>query len=1265
MTGTSLSDRIHRASLENSGTEEIIFGRSPQSLQRGGGGVGVAMSVGGGGGGLAPIMEPGSHQYQSSSSSSSFSPQQQQQQHQQQEQEQSYTHTQSRDSLSYTPFNQLEQQQQHQLQLQLQSSSSSDRQFQNNYDNGTVGNSAIGSPSSAFSAVTGTIGIGAVNVASPPFAFGATTHQPQPLLAAGMGYASNGNAVMSPTQPMGGNNNSIMSGAMGNISSASRTGTGGLSTATSTHYGGAVENQTGYYGASSTHHAHGPRRETSLLVSPVSQRSSLHSHSPQSESNSSHDHQYQCQQQIGLMSSPQLGGLDPTAVVATQHGPTGTPMVASNKSSKHHQHHHQQQQSISTPATAGLTIHTNLQGNTNGRDPTPYHYRSNPSTSPPHNNNAAVNNDKNNHSKKKKESSSDSSIASSRSGRDPPAKSPLPTSVSHGSSDSGFLVTGDSTPNVHSSHYHSLKNKHHGHHGHHNQPLLAEEQQHELSMIEEDESLAADAVVAANEEEENQSLVSNVTGATFVRTPVVRKQQQQFGNNAAAAASGNSFGGHGHHHHHHHHAANHTPRSHAHVRTPGSNSSKSTLLHHATPSTSQLLHRPSLAMRDSLAQLATSTSHALEEIWDNVGVPPDERASQLADLVDQLSVICEEKVQSEERLRDQFRKEIEAAREEWEGLCKALRLDREEDPVAKMRRDPSAKDLNGNSSSGMSLQNEYEAMMGRLESLRSVKQAAMADMEVSQGKIYEAFAALHGCSVEEASGANEMQPYTDIESNLTLEQREFFRRKVDEYEESVTTRTKTVVSLLMDCQSIIRELEIVPPCGAADEVGRCVDDGKIMNSLEPVEVGGENNVSDDGQNYRPNRGQSNNYTIVSLFESDRCIGVGTSSLDRLTSRIAELNGEKKLRRVKLAEMGQAISSLWQMLRVPQEEQQAFTTSIRGLTLDTLRKGEAEIARLDELKSFMIGKLVREQRAIIQDLWEKTNSSAGERASFDMYFYINNDDQLTGEILVKHEQYVATLRSKLEKMQPILDQIARREGILEDRSELELLRKDPERLKGRNYSKQLAKEEKMQNRVNKELPKITAKLEKALRQWYSENKPSAETEVADPNLGHFMYQDTPYLKTMRTQDEEWRTRKERGEQERLRKREEERDAASSANAAFGYSTNYKKLPGKKWNPSTEANSQAGGAGKGSRPRSASNMRSGSNMRGGPSRSASSASSNRSGSNMRFGGRGPLGDVSGSRGNTSRPPSRPRAGVDRGKKAPSAAGYRPASAPRMRL
>ena len=78
-------------------------------------------------------------------------------------------------------------------------------------------------------------------------------------------------------------------------------------------------------------------------------------------------------------------------------------------------------------------------------------------------------------------------------------------------------------------------------------------------------------------------------------------------------------------------------------------------------------------------------------------------------------------------------------------------------------------------------------------------------------------------------------------------------------------------------------------------------------------------------------------------------------------------------------------------------------------------------------------------------------------------------------------------------------------------------------------------------------------------------------MVDSDLGYFVYQGSPYMQTIQWQEEEWRTRKERSEEERHRKRQEECNASLSANAPYGHNA-YAKLPGKKWkNPLLETNS----------------------------------------------------------------------------------------------
>lgn len=63
-----------------------------------------------------------------------------------------------------------------------------------------------------------------------------------------------------------------------------------------------------------------------------------------------------------------------------------------------------------------------------------------------------------------------------------------------------------------------------------------------------------------------------------------------------------------------------------------------------------------------------------------------------------------------------------------------------------------------------------------------------------------------------------------------------------------------------------------------------------------------------------------------------------------------------------------------MLHVPNEEQRAFSESINGLGMETLNKGEKEMARLYQMKEDMMGNLILDCRERVEKLWEETNAT---------------------------------------------------------------------------------------------------------------------------------------------------------------------------------------------------------------------------------------------------------------------------------------------------
>jgi len=527
------------------------------------------------------------------------------------------------------------------------------------------------------------------------------------------------------------------------------------------------------------------------------------------------------------------------------------------------------------------------------------------------------------------------------------------------------------------------------------------------------------------------------------------------------------------------------PSSQSKTRQQGTNYGNNGKFSSLTPNSSALssvndisYFPPSQTISESLITLASTTASKLEEVWEEVGYTPEERANQIAELLSDFRRLCDEKVTEEKNIAERYRQSICSAKDEIEAASKALKIEI----------DPQLLEENH-----MSLTDELANLELTLEGLRSSYAVAKAELTGYKDRIAE---------IHEILGS-EMSPFwVDVSSDLTAERSEEFRAQVNEMEEVLSTRKNTIMQLLIDCQTLMRELCI----DTQEELSPL--DKKIMSSL----------VRNDDD------------TLSVLTEVDNTgesVCLHAATIDDLTLRLTDLTKEKRRRKEILGGMGGKIAMLWAKLKIPEHEQNLFTQSVRSLGMETIKKGEIELQRLHDLKSEMIGKLILEARKKIDDLWKKTNFGKNQRENFEAW-KIDDESLFTDDLLEEHERYISYLKHKLEQLQPILRYIDRREEIIKERIEYEELQRDPDRLRNRGaaLSKQLMKEEKMSRRIKRDLPKYTEALEKKLNEWEGEND-----EL-------FFYRDERYLDTMRRQEIEWHNYKENLALMKHRKKQEE-------------------------------------------------------------------------------------------------------------------------------
>lgn len=494
---------------------------------------------------------------------------------------------------------------------------------------------------------------------------------------------------------------------------------------------------------------------------------------------------------------------------------------------------------------------------------------------------------------------------------------------------------------------------------------------------------------------------------------------------------------------------------------------------------SMVLLSPARTISETLTTLATTTGKQLEEIWDELGYSPEERASELSDLLVKFRDLCEQKIAEEKGVVEASRKEIAETKEKIRKTAAALKTDVDSTLIG--------------IDSGRTLTDELASLEAVLEGLSTAADAAREDLRECSAYIVEAHDAL---------GIEADPRWLDIESDLTSTAREAFRQKMSEMKDETSSRMVAIVQLVRDCQHLMNDLRI-----EAEKNGTELD-RMIAGSLV--------------------RSKDGSPIMASKFRSPTCVGISAKALEELTKRVAELHTEKRRRKEKLQDMGAEIALLWEKLHVPEEDQRAFTQSVQGLGTDTIEKGEQELIRLHRLKSEMLGKLIDEARETIVDLWDEMNATPDYRDEFEpmkLKAVSLYDDRL----LDQHEEYICALRSRLEQMKPILRLIERREVVLQERFKYEELQKDSDRLKqrGAELTKQLMEEEKMARRIKRDLPKLTDLLQEKLLEWKTTNNED------------FQYKGKKYLEVMEVQEEEWNKYKAEEMQRKLKKKQEEK------------------------------------------------------------------------------------------------------------------------------
>lgn len=224
--------------------------------------------------------------------------------------------------------------------------------------------------------------------------------------------------------------------------------------------------------------------------------------------------------------------------------------------------------------------------------------------------------------------------------------------------------------------------------------------------------------------------------------------------------------------------------------------------------------------------------------------------------------------------------------------------------------------------------------------------------------------------------------------------------------------------------------------------------------------------------------------------------------DMITIRIEELEQEHAKRASQLRTLGERIKVLWEDLDIPSEEREAFSSSVHTLGEDTLAAGEQELERLQSLKNKdqIISASVR-----LQELLDLAVLSEDHYSRIvELLESTNTDD----DVLYRLQTEVDLLEQQVQNTLPITKAIQARKLLVESRSRLDEIQRDPNRPRKISF-RELREQEVLERKIKVELPKLNLALTKRIEQWEEQYQTV------------FICDDVPYLEHIKESELRWR------------------------------------------------------------------------------------------------------------------------------------------------
>ncbi|KAG7728209.1 hypothetical protein KL933_002335 [Ogataea haglerorum] len=198
------------------------------------------------------------------------------------------------------------------------------------------------------------------------------------------------------------------------------------------------------------------------------------------------------------------------------------------------------------------------------------------------------------------------------------------------------------------------------------------------------------------------------------------------------------------------------------------------------------------------------------------------------------------------------------------------------------------------------------------------------------------------------------------------------------------------------------------------------------------------------------------------------IGIKKASFERYNNKLEILLDEKMNRERQLNNLMERLEELWAVLRPNDNSIQEFLKVNLNIKRESISNFEALVEELEHEKKENISKFIETSRMRIIGYWDLLMYDEEDRLKFEA-FYDENSDNFDEDLLDRHNQEIAKLRAEVDKLKPLLQSISKLDDLLKEKSYLDEAVKDPNRLLKRDSFKILRHEEKIREKLARQLP----------------------------------------------------------------------------------------------------------------------------------------------------------------------------------------------------